>query len=92
MKEVSPGDRVVYEHKDGGFNALVVGGHGDQPDGKITLIFVHPTDGPQTLEGVPNVQFAKEPKKVPKLVGPKGKKKLETVTEDRSVANGFWRG
>jgi len=92
MKDVSPGDRVVYEHKDGGFNALVIGGNGDSPDGRIDLVFVHPTEGLITLQRVPNVQFAKAPTEVPKLVGPKGKKKLETVTEDRSVANGFWRG
>ena len=90
MREIKPGSKVVYCAPDGGFNALVVKVNGGEKE-SIDLTFIHPVAGLETVDGVPNVQHAKEPKEVQRLVGKKGHKKLETVTEDRLVAHGYWR-
>ena len=92
MKKIKVGDRVVYEHPDGGFNALVT--MRPKPDStEISLVFVNPGSGEvEHLADVPHISVAKVEMDVPKLVGPKGKKKLTTVKEMRNKPNGFWRG
>lgn len=90
-REVRVGQRVIYEHEKGGFNALITAVK-DPSVQAVNLVFVNPSNGAvETKEDVPNTHFALEEREVPKLVGEKGKKKLETVKQMCSIANGHWR-
>ena len=60
MRIIAAGTRIVYEHEDGGFNALAL----TTPDGpmdSINLVYVNPKTGEVVTDSmVPNVQFAKD--------------------------------
>ncbi len=91
MREVKVGDRVVYAHKEGGFNALVTVVHGGE-NHLINLVYVDPRDGMVVEEtSIPNIYHAHEEAEVPQSVGSKGSRKVEMVKRMVSVAHGHWR-
>ena len=91
MRETKVGDRVVYNHKEGGFNALVTAVHGGE-NHSINLIYVDSRDGKVVEEtSVPNINHAHEEKEVPQSVGSKGSRKVEMVKRMVSKAHGHWR-
>jgi len=70
MREVRVGDRVIYNHKDGGFNATVTKVHGGE-EHIISLVYVDPRSGEVTeKKRVPNMNHAHEEREVDQIVKP----------------------
>jgi len=90
MREVKVGSRIIYEHEEGGLNALITA-IGDPSVRAVSLVYVLPDGTVESKKDLPNTYFAMEEKDVPRLVGPQGARKLETAKEMCSIANGHWR-